>query len=225
MLQEAGLGGRTANSRKKSLQNKFKWWNQKRLHYYASAGWKIGKIVSRLERNPSNVDHPCQGQWILEKMWMTKENWWHLTLKMIFSVSLLLALPVGASKEPEKDFDNLSLWWSWDRDFRGRCATKVSWIFWKVQILIFTSRLTTLFGQVRTVNIKPKGIFFWIRFSLAVLEDWNLSGWESIKLLPQVFTVLAEEVTQYSIIILYIFVQTCIFLVGGNLLQGPICAF
>ena len=28
---------------------------------------------------------------------------------MIFSVSLLLALPVGASKEPEKDFDNLSL--------------------------------------------------------------------------------------------------------------------
>ena len=118
------------------------------------------------------------------------------------------------------------LGWSWDRDFRGRCATKVSWIFWKVQILIFTSRLTTLFGRVPTVNIKGYfSLTFCIRFSLAALEDWNWSGWESIKLLPQVFTVLAEEVTQYSIIIFYIFVQTCIFLVRRDLLQVPICTF
>ena len=204
MLQEAGLGGRTANSRKKSLQNKLKWWDQKRLHYYASTGWKIGKIVSRLERNPSNVDHPCQGQWIFKKMWMTKENWWHLTLKMIFSVSLLLALPVGASKEPEKDFDNLSLW--------VILRSRFSWSVCYKSLGDFLESANSDFHKQTSYFIWPgpdrkyKDIFFSnIRFSLAALEDWNVSGWESIKLLPQVFTVLVEEVTQYSIIIIYIF--------------------
>ena len=86
---------------------------------------------------------------------------------MIFSVSLLLALPVGASKEPEKDFDNLSL----GVILRSRFSWTVCFKSF-VQILIFTSRLTNSFGQVPTVNIKGYfSLTFCYRFSLAALED------------------------------------------------------
>ena len=149
----------------------------------------------------SEYSRKCEWQKKTDDIWLSK---WYSASP--FSWLCQLARP----RNQKRTLTICLLGWSWDRDFRGRCATKVSWISWKAQILFFTSRPTTLFGQVC------------IRFLFAALEDWNLSGWESIKLLPQVFTVLAEEVTQYSIIIWYIFVQTCIFLVGGNLLQVPI---